>query len=223
VQSRASNVLVCVTAILAACYAVLWRWVDFVLPAEINPMLFGLPDVLKLTESAPVSNAVITLGVVGVLAYSLLRFLLWLRIRRGNGSALLLAAAILGLVPLLAQLSARSAFLLGKSLPITLLVAVESVAASFGWLIQPLALFLLSLGLLRAKAAPVWIAILGLAAAVVLALSVPPGGGQLDLSWLSFFSGNRATYLVGVALETTFLVSLGLAAVLKKQPVPASG
>ena len=203
-RGRVMTTLMGVAAISSVFYAVLWKWVDFAFPAEANAMLFfrllGAREAIAFTESA--GAAIVAVGVLGALVYSVLRFWLWLRARSGPGSVLLLVAALIGALPLVAQAWVWATLTFGlASAVVPWLVRVESLAAAYGWFAQPLALLLLSAGLLRARAVAPWVAWVGVASAFVLALSSPQYA--VSFAWLDRLdlAGNSDAYLGGLVLR----------------------
>ncbi len=198
-------------------YALLWHWVDFFLSAEPSLPLVGwaggTPALRTVLDRGAAYSVLIALGAVGAVLYAFVRFWLWWEARGGPGAAFLLSAAIVGALPLLFQawtfaLSRLPA--VGVSLVQTLTI-LERSAAAWGWVIQPLSLLLLGIGLLRSRMVAVWVAPLAFLAAGLVALATAsPPVSETVIGRVVGLNASSHGYGYAAIAEFAFLLALGV-------------
>ena len=175
----------------------------------------GVEGSFRVLDSAGSETAIVVAGLLGALVYAVVRVWLWARGRRGPGSWLLLAAAVSGALGLLAQ-----AFLFALTrgnIPWSgeFVIPIFRLASAWGWIVSPLALILLGVGLLRSRLVPSWVAVVAVVAAVLYAVnSVDVGyAGHVIARPVLFDALPAGMYLVAMAAEVAFLVATGLSLV----------
>jgi hypothetical protein len=215
---RIGILLVAVAAPLSAMYALLWHWVDFALTAQPSSPLAGWAGGMRAvitvaSRGGTASSVLIALGAVGAVLYAFVRFWLWWEARGGKGAAFLLSAAIVGALPLLLQawtlaLSRLPHVMVSLSPTLTTL---DGAAGAWGWVIQPLSLLLLGIGLLRSRMVAAWVAALAFVAAALVALAT--AGGPVSETVIGRVFGLNASsggYGYAAIAEFAFLLALGV-------------
>ena len=182
-------------------------------PRELNlPLLFRLLGIDRIGRAFEGLPTLLAMGVVGVSAYCVLRFGLWWRARRKPGAPLLLAAAVLGTLPLIGW-TVIGALLQpwygNVTLPEWLSAASFAVArlmTHWAWTVPTISLSILSLGLLRSGIVPRGVGLVGVLAAVLSAAA------QANLR----LNGSSGLYMSAFIAETTFLVAVAVSLVWKE-------
>ena len=215
-RSRTATALAGVAAMISPAAWLLTGWTDLVMQASLStPLFFTLlgPSALSLADrSTSSAQALFWVGMLGAVSYCVVCVWTWMRARGAAGSMLLLAAAIVALIPLLAQLVPST--ILGvravSVLPENLVVASVNVAGSVGWAVQPVGVLLLGAGLVRSRIVGAWVGWAGVVAAVGLTLFYAPSGDSF--SWLGPLNlgASGSAYVLGVALVTLFLWTYGV-------------
>jgi hypothetical protein len=226
VSSRIGIFLVAVAATLSAMYALLWNWVDLVRAVEPSFPLVGwfggVAALRAVTDPAP------AFAVLGALLYTFVRFWLWWKARGGNGAIFLLVAAIVGALPLLAQMwvLASSHVTLVPQAAIPAFAHLQRAAREWGWLIQPLSLLLLGIGLLRSRMVGTWVALLAFVAASLLAIATAGAPvSALPIPGMGSLNSTGDGYVYAAVAEFAFLLALGISlarAELSGRPVAAT-
>jgi hypothetical protein len=179
VRGKLVTIVAAVAAVVAPLYLLVVGWADL-LQATSNTRLFvaaGAPDAFPLPIEAALFGAgpVIVLGFLGAICYAGFRFLVWWRARKGQGSGLLLSAAVVGAIPLSLQLYVLvlqyTPGLRFLNLSMPWFGRVERMSVLWGWVFAPLALLLLGFGLWRSRLVWRWVAVLAIVSAILVAVS----------------------------------------------------